>query len=371
LRAKLKNRKLKKAQKANLIISMANLIFLGTGAATPSKHRSLPAVVLRLNNGELFLFDAGEDVQRKFEAAKLKFNTPTTIFISHMHGDHVIGLPGLLFNFRMCDRSTPLTIYGPEGLAGFLHSLQKFVGLHATNYDLTLFEICIPPDYEENSENLSSEEFKLKKYEGMLSEDEKEPITIISKNIIHENKECKVKTFWMNHRIPTLGFRVEENPYKGKFNPKRAIELQIPKGILWNQMHKGETVETPNGETIDPVEMGIVTPERPGHVYSYSGDTTVCPNVYELAKNADFFVCEATFSFQDEKLAVERHHLSSKLAAKIAKDSEVKKLFLTHISSRYRDTDELLSDALEVFPNTIIAEDLMDIEIKPPIYERE
>ena len=109
-----------------------DLIFLGTSGATPTKYRHLPAIALRLDSGHLLVFDTGEDIQRQFEAANLKFNVPTTIFISHLHGDHVIGLPGLLFNFHLNSRSKALTIVGPLGLASFLMSLHQIVGLKAS-----------------------------------------------------------------------------------------------------------------------------------------------------------------------------------------------------------------------------------------------
>jgi len=330
--------------------------FLGVSAATPTQDRNLSSFALRLDSGELLIFDAGEDVQRRFEAAKLKFNTPTTILISHLHGDHIIGLPGLLFRFHLNERTAPLRIIGPYGIASFMLSHYHFIGLRATKYPLTLIEVAYP------KLDTPPGQMMMTHYSYFLSENIHRHIIQHTADDIYVSKEYKIKGMWMDHSVPTLGFRFEEADLDGKFNPERALELNIPKGRLWSLMQSGQEIEM-NGDTIDPVKEGIVTEKRPGRVIAYSADTAKCPEVIELAKNATVFVCESTYAYLDEDLAREKLHLSSKMAAEIAKEANVKQLILTHFSSRYKNIGTLEEEAKEIFPNTRAAKDLMEFNI--------
>lgn len=335
------------------------LKFLGTSGATPTMDRNLPSIALRLDNGEILLFDAGEDVQRRFEAAKLKFNVPTTIYISHLHGDHVIGLPGLLFNFHLGGRTAPLTIVGPQGIAAYLDFHFQLIGLRATSYSLSLLEIQFPKDDTPKGgmDTIQYRNFLTPKYERAF-------VQLVG-NTVKITNLYFVKAYWMKHSMPTLGFRFEEKPHDGKFNPERAKELNIRPGILWKRMQKGETIKINGGSEIDPIAEGIVTEKRPGYVIAYSGDTMMCPNLLTLAENADYFICESTFSIDDEKLALDKLHLSTKMAASVARDANVSHLFLVHFSGRYRDVMVLEAEARRFFQETTAAVDLMNIEIKP------
>jgi ribonuclease Z len=332
------------------------LIFLGVSAATPTQDRNLPSFALRLDSGELLLFDAGEDVQRRFEAAKLKFNVPLTILISHLHGDHILGLAGLLFRFHLNERTAPLRIIGPYGIASFLLSHYHFVGLKATKYPLTLIEVGYP------RLNTPPGQMMMTHYSYFLSENLHRHIIQHTSDDIYVSKEYKIKGMWVDHSVPTMGFRFIEADLDGKFNPDRALEMKIPKGHLWGIMQDGQNIEL-NGKTIDPVKEGIVTEKRPGRIIAYSADTAKCPEVIELAKNA-VFVCESTYAYLDEDLAIEKMHLSSKMAAEIAKEANAKQLILTHFSSRYKNIGTLEEEAREIFPNTRAAKDLMSFEIK-------
>ena len=330
---------------------------LGVSAATPTQDRNLSSFALRLDSGELFIFDAGEDVQRRFEAAKLKFNVPTTILISHLHGDHIIGLPGLLFRFHLNERTAPLKIIGPYGIASFLLSHYHFIGLRAAKYPLTLIEVQYPKMDTPNGEMMMTH------YQYFLTENISRHIIQHSSHDIFVNKEYKIKGYWMNHSTPTLGFRFEEAELDGKFDPKRARELNIPKGRLWRIMQSGQKIEI-NGDVIDPVKEGIVTEKRRGRIIAYSADTGKCSELIELARNADAFICESTYSELDEDLALEKMHLSTKMAANSAKEAGVKLLILTHFSSRYKNIGTLEEEAKNIFPNTRAAKDLMSFEIK-------
>lgn len=333
------------------------LIFLGVSAATPTQDRNLSSFALRLDSGELLIFDAGEDVQRRFEAAKLKFNVPTTILISHLHADHISGLSGLLFRFHLNERTAPVRIIGPYGIASFLLSHYHFVGLKATKYPLTLIEVQYPKI------DTPPGQMMMTHYQYFLSENINRLVIQHSSNDIFVSKEYKIKGMWVDHSVPTMGFRFEEAPLDGKFDPDRAQELKIPKGRLWGIMQVGQNIEF-NGLTIDPVKERIVTEKRPGRVIAYSADTAICPELIELAKNATVFVCESTYAYLDEDLAKEKLHLSSKMAAEAAKEANVKQLILTHFSSRYKNIGTLEEEAKEIFPNTRAAKDLMSFEIK-------
>ncbi|MHA1674223.1 MAG: ribonuclease Z [Promethearchaeota archaeon] len=354
-----------------------DLIFLGTSGATPTQHRNLPAIALRLDSGHLVIFDTGEDIQRQFEAANLKFNVPTTIFISHLHGDHVIGLPGLLFNFHLNSRSKALTIVGPLGLASFLMSLHQIVGLKASNYALTVKEI-VPPQTNtevkegtekiedtEDTENTENEGVQVITYINFLKPTYERSVSLQSHRKLVEKWEYTVKFSWMVHSVPTMAFRFEEAPLDGKFSPERALELRVPKGPLWKRMQKGQSITLKNGTVIDPVDSGIVTPPRKGRIIVYSADTAKCEAIVSLAHDADYFVCEATYGTEHEELAVEKKHLTSKFAGEIAQEAQVKHLILTHFSSRYKDVSVLLQEAQAIFPQTQVAEDLLQIAIHP------
>ena len=336
-----------------------HISILGTAGAQPTRDRNLPSFALRLDSGELLLFDAGEDVQRRFEAAKLKFNIPTTIFISHMHGDHIIGLPGLLFNFHLNNRTAPLSIIGPQGIASYLIAQFQTIGLRANTYLLDVSEITYP------KKDTSSDELNIIRYTNFLTEKYERKFYTVLDNIIQRSSTYKIKAMWVNHSVPTLGFRFEENQLNGKFNPERALELKITRGNLWKQMQEGKTIITKDGREIDPVKLGIVSEKRSGYIIAYRGDTTTCPNLIKIAENADYFICEATYSIEDEKLAIEKYHMSTQMAANVAKESHVKNLILTHFSGRYTDVLKLEQEANEIFPNSKAAVDLMRIELKP------
>jgi len=325
-----------------------DLIILGSSAAIPIRERNLPSIALRYRN-EIFIFDCGEDLQRRMAEAGIKFNKPLKILISHFHGDHIIGLPGLLFRFGLIGRTAPLTIIGPKGLFLYLFLHAKILGLKA-EYPLKIIEI------EVKNNNLLV-------YKGFVSNDSWEEIEI-NDNIILETKRYFLKFTIVEHSVLTFGYSFEEKPRPGKFNPERAKELGIPESYLWKLMHEGKTIKF-KGRWIDPLKEGIVGPSRPGRKIVYSGDTGPCENLVKLGKDADVLIHEATFSSDLEDVAREKKHSTSIDAANIAKEMNAKKLILTHISSRYQeDAQKLLDDAKKVFPNTILAEDLMKISIK-------
>jgi len=324
------------------------IIILGSSAATPMNDRNLPSIALRYKN-ELLLFDCGEDLQRRFTGAKLKFNKPMKIFISHFHGDHVIGLPGLLFRFGLIEREAPLTIFGPRNLFLYLMLHVKILGLK-TNYPLKVVEV----DPDNNM---------LIEYNGLHSENKFNEFPI-QNDIIFEGDNYFIKYAVVDHSILTFGYCFNEKPRSGKFNPEKAREFGIPEGRLWGKMHKGHTI-THEGNLINPEEEGIVGPKRMGRKITYSGDTAPCERLIKLGMNSDVLIHEATFSKELKETAFEKKHSTSIDAANVALKMKAKTLVITHLSSRYQeDAKTLLEDAKKIFPNTLLAYDLMNISVK-------
>lgn len=323
------------------------LIILGSSAAIPVRERNLPSTALRYKN-EIILFDCGEDLQRKFVEAGLKFNKPLKILISHFHGDHVIGLPGLLFRFGLNHRTAPITIFGPRNLFLYLFVHKKILGLKA-NYPISIIEI-------------DNENRKLIIFESLESETPNKEIDI-KDNIIFESDKYTLKYAKVDHSVLTFAYSFVEKPRFGKFKPEIAEEIGIPQSNLWKKLQEGEVIEY-KGKTIDPIKEGIVGPKRPGRKVTYSGDTVPCENLIELGKKSDIIIHEATFSKDLSDIAKEKLHSTSIDAALDAKKMGAKQLILTHISSRYQeDSIILIEEAKEIFPNTLLAIDLMRIPL--------
>jgi len=302
------------------------IVLLGTGAALPTKSRCTSATAL-IRLGEILLFDCGEGTQVQFQKAQLKPGKLSRIFISHFHGDHFYGLIGLLTSLQLGGRIKPLFLYGPKGLSEYLSFMQK-MSLFTLGYPITVCEV--ENDLEEN---------------------------------IWDFKEYSITALPLNHRILTLGFRLEEKPRPGKFDIKKAEQLSIPDGPLRASLQNGETVVLPNGKEIKPTQ--VLGPERPGQTVAICLDSRPCQNSVRLARNADLLIHEATFDDSRKERADETCHSTGAQAAQIAKEAKAKKLLLTHISARYEknDAEEFLAQATRIFPNTILGQDLMRIEV--------
>jgi ribonuclease Z len=307
----------------------------------------LASTALKYKN-EILLFDCGEDLQRNFIEAGLKLNKPLKILISHYHADHIIGLPGLLFRFGLISRTAPLTIFGPRNLFLYLFVHRKVLGLKA-NYPLRIVEI-------------DNDNKKLIIFEALDSDIPSEE-KLLEDNVIFESDKYTLKYTEVDHSVLTFAYSFVEKPRYGKFKPERANELGIPESRLWKKLQEGEIIEF-EGKKIDPLKEGIVGPKRPGRKVTYSGDTVPCESLIELGKNSDVLIHEATFSKELSDIALEKKHSTSIDAAIDAKKMGAKQLILTHISSRYQeDAVKLLDEAKEIFPNTLLAIDLMRISL--------
>jgi len=298
------------------------VIFLGTAGSVPTPKRSLPAILIQ-RKGEQIMFDCGEGVQRQIVNAKIGLHKKMKIFISHMHGDHVLGLPGLLQTMALLDRERKLDVYGPPGIKRFLEDIRETVQ----------FVLTFPVEIHE----------------------------ILEAGIVCEEKEYVVKAVWANHVIPSLAYAFVEKPRPGKFYPEKAKALGVPEGPLWSKLQHGHKVKLSNGRIIQPND--VTGPPRIGRKIVYTGDTRPFKGFAKFAAEADLLIHDATLDDELAERAYEDGHSTPEQAARNAKKAKVKQLILTHISARYDDAKVLLGQAKKIFKNTQLAEDFMTVEI--------
>ncbi|WP_027724387.1 ribonuclease Z [Tuberibacillus calidus] len=294
------------------------LIFLGTGAGMPSKPRNVSALALMMPeyNGDVWLFDCGEATQHQILRTNIKLSKLTKIFISHLHGDHIFGLPGLLAS-RSQQGESLLQLYGPEGLKDFVEWTLKLSHTHLT-YPLEVVEV-------------------------------KSGQVVCEQNL-------SVSAAPLDHVVCSFGFRIVEADKPGALLvDKIQTELGIAPGPIYKRFKEAPSVVLPDGRTVNTTDY--IGPPKKGRVLTVISDTRPTPQAIELAKNADVLVHEATFTQDREEGANAFGHSTARQAAEIARKAGVGKLILTHISSRYREKEPLLEEATAVFPNTVIAED--------------
>jgi len=298
------------------------VIFLGTGGSWPTVKRNVTSIAIK-RGGEIILMDCGEGTQRQIQRSGLSYMQIKSIFISHFHGDHFLGLPGLIQTMQLNDREEPLRIYGPRGTEEIVEELKN-LGHFKPSYEI---------------EGIDLDEGDEVRFDGY-----------------------SVKPFRVKHNVPTLGFVLEEDQRPGRFNKSKALELGIPEGPLFGKLQRGESVRLKDGRIITP-DM-VLGPPRPGRKIVYSGDTRPCDKVIEYAKDADILIHDSTFLSDLEDLAREYAHSTARQAAEIASKANVDKLILTHISPRYVDDKEFEREAREIFDNSLVARDFMKIEVR-------
>lgn len=297
------------------------VIFLGTGGSIPTPKRGLSAIAVRRQN-ELLLFDCGEGTQRQMIQAGVGFHRETKIFITHMHGDHILGLPGLLQTMALLGRKKKLEVFGPHGIEAFVDAINQTV-----RFSLT---------------------FTLK-------------VSEVEAGLVCEEKEYTVHAAQSNHLDNSLAYALVEKLRPGRFSTQKAKKQGVPEGPLWSKLQRGSQVTLANGRTVTP-EM-VLGSSRPGRKIVYSGDTGQSENIVKLAKKADLLIHETTFEDELAERAVEDGHSTPSMAAKTAKKAGVKRLILTHISARYKNAGLLLEQARKIFVNTDVAEDFMGLEL--------
>ncbi|MFH1590353.1 MAG: ribonuclease Z [archaeon] len=294
------------------------LTFLGTSCMVPTKDRNQPAQLLT-HKGENILIDCGEATQRQMKILGIKPSRITRILITHWHGDHVLGLPGLIQTIAASDYEGTLRIYGPE------HTAEK---VRAMN-DIFKFEERI-------------------RIEAVDVED----------GIVAETDTLIISALPMRHRIRCLAYRIEEKDRR-RINMSKMKKLGMEDGPHLGRLQRGESVEW-KGKAVAPDDITYIVK---GKKAAFVFDTLPCKNAVEIARDADLLVCEAVYANDLEEKAAEYKHLTSTQAAQIASSAGVKKLILTHISQRYKVPDEILHDARDVFPDTEVAHDFFKVKI--------
>ncbi|MCI7806540.1 MAG: ribonuclease Z [Spirochaetales bacterium] len=296
---------------------------LGTSGMMPLPGRFLTSALVR-REGELFLFDCGEGTQVSLKMLNLRWKQISSIFISHMHADHVTGLPGLLMLSSQVDRTEPLTIYGPARLADYIESSRKILDMYI-NYEIR----CIP----------------------------------VEPGVIAECDEYHINCFPLKHTKQCFGYSIVEKERPGAFSVERALELRVPKGPLWGKLQRGEDVMNSDGVVIHPSD--VLGEKRSGRKFSFVTDTMYFPEIADYVYGSDIFFCEAMFSDDLEADAREKKHMTARQAAMCARDGEVGMLCLQHYSPRYSDRELKIlgEEAKAIFPSTVLTRDRMSFDI--------
>ena len=301
--------------------------FLGTGAGLPSKQRNVTSIALKLldENNEIWLFDCGEGTQHQILYTTIRPRKIKKIFITHLHGDHIFGLPGLLSSRSFQGVESELKIIGPKGIKDFVLTSLR-ISESKLSYPLTFIEL----DPEG----------------GVL-----------------EYGSFKVHYLPLDHRIQSFGYRIEEADHKGELQVNRLKEMGIPPGPLYKKIKDGGNIVLEDGRKIRGSDF--VGERVPGRIITILGDTRSHSNVHKLALDADVLVHESTFNAQESHIAREYYHSTTAQAAQTAKDARVKKLLLTHISARYlgKAAKDLEREAQHIFSATQVMNDLDSIDL--------
>jgi ribonuclease Z len=304
------------------------ITFLGTSSGVPTRSRNVSSIALRLpQRAEVWLFDCGEGTQHQILRSEIKVSQITRIFVTHMHGDHIYGLMGLLASCGLAGNPTRIDIYGPPKLDEYLKACGR--------YSQTYFSYPVK-------------------------------VHTVQPGVVFADEEYTVSCAPLTHRVPAFGYRVAEKDKPGRFNVEHAQALGIPSGPLYGKLKQGAIVTLPDGRVINGADLCGET--QIGRKFVYCTDTIYCDNAVELAQDADVLIHEATFAHQDAELAYQRLHSTSTMAAQTALSAGAKQLIMTHFSPRYAPgnaivLDDLLSEARAIFPKTLMASDFFTYEI--------
>lgn len=303
-------------------MTQLRIIFLGTGGSWPTIKRNVSSVAVK-RGSEIILFDCGEGTQRQFQKSNLSYMQISKIFITHFHGDHFLGLPGLIQTMQLNDREKPLHIYGPQGMDKLARQLLS-LGYFKPSYKIVTHEI-------NDGDALDFDGYTIHALE-------------------------------VRHNVPALGYCIEEEKRPGKFNKPKALELGIPEGPMFSKLQRGRSITLDNGKKINP--NMVLGPPRKGRKIVISGDTIPYEKIINLSKGADILIHDGTFDSELEDIAEDYGHTTAFQAAEIAKKAKVEKLFLTHISPRYLDHRVIEKDARKVFKNSFVSKDFQEVEVK-------
>jgi len=294
------------------------IIFLGTSCAVPTKKRNHSSVFLSYSSDGI-LFDCGEGTQRQLKMAGIKPTKITKVLISHWHGDHVLGLPGLISTLGISEYNKTLRIYGPKGTKEFIDHMFK----------ASIFDVRIKVDVIE-----------------------------VEEGNFFNGKDYSLESYPLEHIKNTVGYRFIEKDRR-RINIVKVKKLGIPEGPLLGQLQDGKTIKW-KGKTVSPKETTHIVK---GKIVAYLPDSVPNQNSANVAEDADILISEATYSSKLEEKAEKYKHMTAKQAGMIANQANAKKLILTHFSTRYKDTHELEEDARNVFDNVVAAKDFMKITL--------
>ncbi len=304
------------------------ITFLGTSSGVPTRSRNVSSVALRLpQRAELWLFDCGEGTQHQILRSDLKMSQLSRIFVTHMHGDHIFGLMGLLASCGLAGNVRRVDIYGPQGLNEYLQACRRYSHTHFS--------------------------YPVK-------------VHAVRPGVVYEDSEFKVSCDILHHRITAYGYRIEEKNRAGRFDVEKAKALEIPPGRVYGQLKRGEIVTLRDGRVINGSDL--CGPTEIGRKVVYCTDTVFCENAVDLAKDADVLIHEATFAHQDSQMAFDRLHSTSTMAAQTALAAGARNLIMSHFSPRYApgnaiELKDLLEEGQAIFPNTKMAYDFMTYEV--------
>ena len=298
------------------------VVVLGSGGSWPSRDRNPPAVALKLD-GDILLFDCAEGTQRQFMLSSLSFMQVRYVLISHLHADHFLGLPGLVETMALNGRKEPLHVFGPEGSAARLRTLFS-VGYFSPAFDIDFRDL-------EPGEDVSIDGLKLSCARAI-------------------------------HQVPALSYAVEEPGRPGRFDLQKAKALGIPEGPLFNRLQSGSPVIA-GGKTVTP-DM-VLGPPRKGRKVVYTGDTSPSAQILDLARDCDLLIHDSTADASLTQKANQYGHSSNVQAAQAARDAGALRLLLVHLSPRFgpEEGPRILEEAQKVFPQTVLAADLMELEV--------
>ncbi|HKU33838.1 MAG TPA: ribonuclease Z [Candidatus Nitrosotalea sp.] len=297
------------------------LVFLGTSAAQPTAERGMTCICLVLDK-EILMFDAGEGAQIAFQKAKLGWNKKIRIFVTHLHGDHCVGILGLLQTMSLQNRTESVDIFGPQGIDEFLAANLKIL-----NFGLTF------------------------------------PVRVmrIKEGLVYDDPAYTIHVCEAEHSIPAYSYLFTEKDKPGKFYPEKARNLGVAEGKLWHELQQGNEVKI-GDKTVKPSD--VMGEKRKGRKIGISGDTRPTSKLEEFFKDCDYMTFDSTYSDSLRDKAKENYHSTAKEAAELAKKANVSNLILTHFSARYDDAEELVKEAKTIHGSVTAAKDLLEIEIK-------
>ena len=296
---------------------------LGCGSAMPTTRHQPTSQIIDFRDKE-FMVDCGEGAQLQMRRMGLRFSRLTHIFISHLHGDHCFGLPGLISTLGMQDRIGDLVIHGPASIETYLRPVMDL--------------FCRGLDFEVRFETVGTKE----------------------KELVLDERSISVYSIPLHHRIPTIGYLFVEKPKEPHIIREMTDFYHVPIKAM-KDLKRGEDFVTDDGETIP--NSRLTRPAEPSRIYAYCSDTIYKPSIAPLIEGADLLYHEATYNEADASRAKENYHSTARQAAMIARDANVKRLIIGHYSARYDNTETLLAEAREIFPNTIAAEEGLTVDI--------